>query len=103
MIWLLIPIIYFAVAVWFWRRFAWQVAHKEARAWSHSGYLDNGNISMGIGLGGAQALVWPVVLFLTKSDALEWFLKEPGSTRRKRELDEREARIAALEREVGIK
>lgn len=110
MILLLIPIIYLATAVWFWRQFAWRIAHIEARQWGHDDRLDSGNISLALLLGGGQALIWPLTICVLKADALEWFLKEPRSSRRRRELHEREAlvaereaRIAALEREVGIK
>jgi len=99
-------LVYVIAAGWCWRRFAWRIAWKEASQWSHPGRIDGGNVTMGLVFGGLQALVWPFVLFAmrgVRTEAFYGFLAEPRGARRKREENERDKRIAELEREVGIR
>lgn len=79
-----------------WRTLAWRLSHE----FGESPGMDD--VVYGVIFGGVAALAWPAVIVIT-SGLAEQLMREPATTRKKRELDERERRIAQMERELGIR
>jgi hypothetical protein len=85
---------YWLVAIWMWRIAAYVVAHDMAY-----GSLGSDDIAIGILIGAFAAALWPLVGTLYVLTRNDMFLRAPRAKR----LAEREARIAALERELNIR
>jgi len=95
-----------------WRTIVYAVAEDDC----YSDKLDGGNIGFGIVMGTLLTGFWPIILvgmifkktYRTKSELVESLIKPRHVKRKTRdkqrleELQERERRVAALERELGI-
>lgn len=82
---------YFAIAGYFWRRFAWELN----RDW-----INTRNESLALGL--MKGIVWPLALAWRSAVATDTFMLPPPALRQKEREEAMQRRIAELERELGI-
>lgn len=85
-----------------WRYMAWELAH-EGISGQHEPEGDD--VLFGVFFGGVAALVWPAVMFVRCGLAVRGgrlLMAEPPWKRHRREMAERNRRIAQLECELGI-
>jgi hypothetical protein len=108
--WVLLPAGYVVIATMTWRRAAWVFADKERL--DPQGRFTTFEIIWGLVLGAAFAILWPVTLaiYVIRTHGVplvgnRFFLPPPHVRREQeaRQTEERQRRIAELERETELR
>lgn len=99
---------YLGGGIFFWRRFAWEVALKDADGRYER--IEGDNVFWGALVGCGMALIWPVIIvgrLINRRHGIHWFLAPDKESRRKivqakvdKELRDKERELAQLDRDL---